>query len=194
MNNKFLFASVIFAAMVRGDSQPIAAEGQSSHLHQHPTTSESGAVSRHTAAPLPISVDGKVTPERIPDDLAYIHFISSVSIKSDALASEIGRRRAILRTAGLADHDAQAIIATLNGVREQLTEIDSQRKQITPAAATTLPGQIHARSLQLRRQDIMTAARQRVLAALSADGIRILHDHIQRRVKSRIVIYGDARP
>jgi hypothetical protein len=141
-----------------------------------------------------VAVSGAETPERIPDDLAYIHFISSVSIKKDAPQGDVRRRKAILAAAGLADYDAEALIRALDGVRERLNELDDERKQIRPEQLVETTGLVRAASLRMGRRALMDSARDRVLAALSADGFTALHEHVQRRVKPRIVIYGDPRP
>jgi hypothetical protein len=109
-------------------------------------------------------VNGADSPERVPDELAYIHFISSISIKADAPESEV-RRRMMLAEAGLADYDVEAVVKAVEGVRKQLTQLDDERRQITVEALQRFEGHALAASLRTRRESVLMDARNRVLAA-----------------------------
>ncbi len=173
-------------AMVRSDAKPVIAQATPVNTaHQHDT-----AKGFHS---IPIAVNGAETPEKIPDDIAYSHFVSVIAISSAATPAEVGRRRAILTTARLGQEDAKAIGNALAGVREQLAALDVERKQLTRETAGSVQSLAAAASIRSRQQTILREARYRVIGTISPDGARLLHEHIERRVKPRIVIYGDPR-
>ncbi|MGH9241448.1 MAG: hypothetical protein ACRD3G_25655 [Vicinamibacterales bacterium] len=173
-------------ALVRSDGNQVTAQAGLDSAHQHEATSN--------FQPLPVAVDGAKTPEKIPDDVAYAHFLSVVALKSTPSRVELGRRKAILNSTGLHVSDAERIVTALAGVREQLAEVESQRKQVTHENFASIQSLALSASLRTRQQTILRDARYRVIGTLSSDGVRILQDHIERRVKPRIVIYGDPRP
>ena len=132
-------------------------------------------------------------PERISDEIAYAHFLSVAAIKSSPSPAEIARRKAMLAIVGLAEHDTNALITSLTSVREQLADVDNQRKQLPRDGVASVQSLALSATLRARQETIMREARYRVTASLSPDGVRKLHDHVQRRVKSRIKVYGDPR-
>jgi hypothetical protein len=142
---------------------------------------------------LPLAIDGAKTPELISDDIAYAHFLSVVAIKSVPSPVEAGRRKTILATVGLADQDSNALITSLTGVREQLADVDNQRKQLPRNGVATSQSLALSAAIRAQQETIMREARFRVNANLSSDGLQKLHEHVQRRVKPRIKVYGDPR-
>lgn len=185
---KGILIIAVFAILptVRSDGRQVSAQTTPDSSHQHGSAA--------AVQPLPVAVDGAKTPERIPDEIAYAHFLSVLALTSAPSRAELGRRKAILNSTGLDASDAQRIVTALSGVREQLTEVESQRKQITHDNFADVQSLALSASLRSRQQTILRDARYRVIGTLSADGMSILHEHIQRRVKPRIVIYGDPRP
>jgi hypothetical protein len=159
-------------------------------LGQH----EGHAAGGTTIGSLPLAIDGAKTPELISDDIAYAHFLSVVAIQSSPSRVETSRRKAILDTLGLAEDDAKALITSLTGVREQLADVDNQRKQLPRDGVASVQSLALSATLRARQETIIRDARYRVTANLSADGVQKVADHVQRRVKSRIKVYGDPRP
>ena len=117
-----------------------------------------------------------------------------MALKSAPTEKELGRRRVILRSTGLDATDSQRIITALAGVREQLAEVENQRKQVTLENFASVQSRALSASLRARQQTILRDAKFRVIGTLSPDGVQMLDEHIQRRVKPRVVIYGDPRP
>jgi len=54
---------------------------------------------------LSVAVNGADTPESIPDDLAYYHFIKATAMLDDAPENDRQRRDALLTRAGLSGQD-----------------------------------------------------------------------------------------
>jgi hypothetical protein len=189
MRRMVVILLVLFGILagVQSDTVPAAAQiPLADAAHHHDANS--------ATASLPIAVDGSKTPERIPDELAYAHFLSVLAIKSAASPNEIGRRKAILAATGLANYDVDAAIKALQGVREQLDVLNSQRAQLTRDKVGDLNSRVLLASIRTQQETILRDAHNRVIGALSPDGIGILFDHVQRRVKPKITIYGHPQP
>jgi hypothetical protein len=135
---------------------------------------------------LPIAVNGAATPERIPDWMAYRHFISMNALARDAAPAAQTRRDERLVRAGLSLHDRLALVRALTGKREALDEIAHRRAQVTQ---NTPEANAHRRAMGLEEKRLYDAASQDVLAALSSQGAGQLARHIQD-MKKHIVVRG----
>jgi hypothetical protein len=137
---------------------------------------------------LAVVVSGATTPDLIPDDLAYAHFISGLAIPEKPSPQDIGLRDALLSPVGLSTQDTAAFIGALRGVRTQLDFLarETQRLSATPEVS-------HARliDLKLHRTRALSEAHSRVLRTLSRDGRQRLAAFIKAEVKPRITVYGD---
>jgi hypothetical protein len=156
-----------------------AAPSQLGHVHS-PQSSVVGTPRTRPAA-LPIIVDGGTTPEAIPDELAYHHFIMAIAIPDNPSLVEVSRRNGLLDAVGLSKSDNASLIGALAHVREGLNTVSAMRAQspIDPAA------------LKLKEDGIILTARERIWASVTADGFERLTNHIRGHVKTRIKIYGD---
>lgn len=164
-----------------------------SHDHRLLGQHEGHTAGGTTVGSLRLAIDGAKTPELISDDIAYAHFLSVVAIPSSPTRIETARRKAILDTLGLAEDDVKVLIASLTGVREQLADVENQRKQLPRDGVASVQSLALSATLRTRQETIMRDARYRVTANLSADGVQKLADHVRGRVKSRIKVYGDPR-
>ena len=127
----------------------------------------------------------------IPDDLAYAQFLSALSIKADAPPIEVRRRKFMLTSAGLADSDQAVVIAALRGVREELLNIAVERQtRLLPSLRGTVQGAAISRSLTMREQSAIDAARTRLTGTVSAEGFEAFDKYVREHVKRKIVIYG----
>ncbi len=139
---------------------------------------------------LSIVVDGSKTPELIPDDLAYRHFILAIAEPRSPTVEETKRRETRLIPIGLSASDYDLCISALAGLREKLDMIEAGRRE---ALADTTEHR-DSTLLTLKGQENMAITAVRVaLRRLSPDGQSRLDGYIRARVKQRIVLLGDAR-
>jgi hypothetical protein len=142
--------------------------------------------SRHTTS-LPVAVDGAISPERIPDRLAYRHFVMSVALADDATTEEVAARDAALDHVGLSDDQRGMLISVLRGVGDELNGVAEGRRSVAAALQSSGP------SLDvLRRQqdEILDNARLQLRSILNADSVAAIDTHIRQHVKRRIIVYG----
>jgi hypothetical protein len=118
-----------------------------------------------------IVVDGKKTPEDIPDALAYKHLLSATSVRRNASFTDLHVQRLQLDRIGLSDQDRRAYLATVQSLRRQL----------------------EARASSVIEQQLIADAIQRLRDQLSPDGFQRLDDYVRNRVKPRITIFASER-
>ena len=133
---------------------------------------------------LPVAVDGAKTPERIPDGLAYAHFLSAIAEHEQASPGRLQRRSSMIARVGLSTTDATALVAALTGVRAQLDMIQAGR------SSSARPTSTAQASLQAHEEVVLAHARERAYRALSPAGVVRLDRFVREHVKIRIVIYG----
>ena len=148
---------------------------QHSHVH-HPDALGS----------LPLAIDGAKVPERIPDALAYAHFLSAVAEHERASADRLRRRSSMIARVGLSTSDATALVVALTSVREQLDLIHAGRSSAERPTSATLA------SLQAQEESVLADARERAQRALSPIGLERLDRFVREQVKPRIKVYGAA--
>src|SRR5262245_38830876 len=85
---------------------------------------------------LPLLVDGAQTPDLVPDDVAYRHFILLTAVSATATANDVARRDAFLARVGLSPADRTAYLGTLSQVKDQLADIEAQQRSDTADEAT----------------------------------------------------------
>jgi len=149
---------------------PLSFNGQSANTAQV----------NHTAhdPTLPMAVDGAQTPDVIPDDLAYRHFIMAAAENQNASVEEISRRDALLSRVGLSKEDHDYFIIALTNLREQLDEIDRARTELATGSSTS---ESALDQLRLQQNQILDDARIRLLNSLSLEGATRLGMHIRVR-------------
>jgi hypothetical protein len=133
---------------------------------------------------LVVQVDGSVNPERIPDDLAWRHFLCAVASHPSPTAFESKLQKAQLTPLGLAASDSQLLTIELG---RMLTQIDP----IQASMETTNPGDSAAlAALKQQREALVAQTIVKVNSILSPDGLSRLRTYIANTVKRNIVIYG----
>jgi hypothetical protein len=137
---------------------------------------------------LPILVDGAITPNQIPDALAYRHFFTAIAAHPFPSQEEAARQSAQLSKLGLSPEDRQVLIVGLASFRTQLDQIESARANVAPGA--TAPAQLSA--LENQTNALVSTTVQGVRKALTAPGQSSLDNYLKTRVKSHIRIYGGA--
>lgn len=133
---------------------------------------------------LPLAVDGRKNPERIPDRIAYYHFIQSNAESATPAQTEISRRNIRLAGINLSEDDQRLVVGLLRGIKDELKQAQALAK-----GASSSPERAHA--AKVRRDEILSRVRMRVQTELSTDGVSRLDAFIQKHVKPSIRIYGD---
>lgn len=117
-----------------------------------------------------VVVDGGQTPERIPDALAYRHFLSATSLRPNASLNERHVQRLLLERVGFSERDHRTYLATVEWLRERLGD--------------TAP--------TLVVQQNVNQARQRLSNQLTPEGFHRLDFHVKDHVKRHIKIYASS--
>jgi hypothetical protein len=151
-----------------------AIESIDGHLHHSQETPA------HQAEPhrLVLAVDGVLTPEAIPDDRAWAHFLGAMASQADPSAVP-----GALRAVGLSAADAAAFRAAVAPLGSELANLAAQRKAGGPAAP-----------LQQERDEAFARAHARVQLALTAAGAARLDTYVRTDVKRKIKIYSGRMP
>lgn len=152
-----------------------------------PRSGPGGARSQvgNSGTSLPLAVDGAKNPERIPDYLAFRHFLSVTAVSATAPEHERGVRDAALALVQLSAEDRTAYLSAIGTLRDELTSIEQRRR---------LAGHDDVRSLNDLRTEqgrLLDGRAARAMASLSTTGAERLRQHINGRVKSGIKIYGE---
>jgi hypothetical protein len=159
----------------------MASAASQSHVEhaQHPVT-------------LPVAVNGANAPEKIPDDLAYRHFLMALAIPDNATSYQLARRNAFLRPLRLSADDRAGLIGALRGVNEQLDAIaqDARARDGAPDANVISDATVILDRMRVKRTGVLDAARSNVSASMSAEGQLRLNSYVTTHVKSHIIIYG----
>lgn len=139
---------------------------------------------------LTVHVDGSRTPDRIPDDLAYEHFILAVSEHQSPSPIESRRREAQLNPIGLSSADHDAFLFALSGVREELDAIQTARDAVslTPGDSAA---EARLKSLLTDQKQLIARSRAGLKGAISVDGQAKLDVYIRSHVKKHIVLLGN---
>jgi hypothetical protein len=133
---------------------------------------------------LVVQVDGSVNPERIPDDLAWRHFLCAVASHSSPTAAESKLQKAQLIPLGLEASDSQLLTIELGRMQTQIDSIQSSMETTNPGDASSLS------ALKQQRDALVAQTIVKVNSILSADGLSRLRTYITNTVKRNIVIYG----
>jgi len=173
---------------------PPTSHGQSTLAGGHHLHLADGAAQKPmtvSASELPLLIDGAVTPEAIPDSLAYRHLLSSTTVPDGASDAQRRRQKLLLDRFGLAPVDRQAYLEVVKSLNEELVNIRDDRKAFeAPAAAITATGRHALGMARERERDAFEGARQRLRVVLTQDGAARLNAHVTTHVKSRVKVYG----
>jgi hypothetical protein len=182
--------STHLAGNARATSSTIAIAPQKSdasvRLNRKLLRAQSGIARSRSVRSLPIAVDGKKTPELIPDWLAYQQLIMVSATPTPASAEQIRVSEARLNAVGFSQQDHDAYIAALVNVREELEQVAADQRMWmvdTPTARA-----MH-KVLRDRRDQILEDARIRLQTSFTPDGRSRLNSFVQNQ-KRRITVYG----
>jgi hypothetical protein len=138
---------------------------------------------------LVVSVDGKKTPQLVPDAFAYKLYLKTLAMGDSPSVQERGKHQAILKTLRLSDTDLGEIAPVLTGLGRALDAIRAERRRID-ASGTAVQSATTLIELTNREDSALQSAVQDVLNNLSIDGRKRLDAHIQNRVKQHIVMFS----
>jgi len=151
--------------------------------HNHQPVVASGQIEA-----LPVAVDGAKNPERIPDAMAYRHFLRAIAIHVKPSQDELARQDMLIGRIGLSAGDRDALKSAMESVREQLDAINEERQRVSSG---TQPTPWSMAALRVQEQSLLDNSRVLVANSLSVDGAGRLDAHVQQHVKRSIVIYGN---
>jgi hypothetical protein len=134
-----------------------------------------------------VVIDGAVTPEKIPDTLAYQHFIRAMVAPDEPSLNRAKRREGLLSRVQLSARDRAAMVTALSGVESRLSAVVETRRRAARGPALT-PDAV--RALRDEEDGLVRDARALIKSRLTSQGAARLEAHIQEHVKRRIKIYG----
>lgn len=127
----------------------------------------------------------------VPDDLAYQHFLLAFSIPASAGALEQKRQDAQLESLGLNPDEKAGLRRELALFRSQWEELNQRWALAGSQAQVDVQSQILA-EVKKQRSSLSASAMARIRRFLTPESAEKLDRHIQTRVKSRIIIYGNS--
>ena len=145
-----------------------------------------GITAQQAQVHLQVVVDGSVTPDLIPDSLAYRHFFTAAAAHPFPDATEQARQAAHLSRIGLSAADRQVLIAGLTSFRTELDDFESARASVTPGPTTD--AQVSA--LETQADNLVATTLQALRQSLTVYGVNLLDQYVKTRVKAHIRIYG----
>ena len=159
-----------------------ASAAASTHTH------DAGAQAAYASnQPLPVVIDGAVTPEKIPDDLAYHHFINALGAPDHPTLKRAARQQGLLTKTGLSGRDKAALVGAVTSVQERLNAVRQHRQLVAHGAA--LPPE-DVKAIRGEEDDLVRLARDHIRGALTREGQSRLDAHIREHAKAHIKIYG----
>lgn len=135
---------------------------------------------------LQLLVDGAVTPNLIPDSLAYRHFFTAVAAHPFPDPTERARQAAQLSRIGLSSADLQVLIASLTVFRTQLDAFESARASVAPGPSAGAK----ITALESQANNLVTNTLESLRRSLTVSGATLLDQYVKARVKAHIHIYG----
>jgi len=143
----------------------------------------------HSAPDLPVLVDGAKTPDRIPDELAYAHFLTAVVVEENAPEEARNRQAALLLPLALEAGERELLGTMLGRLKLRLNETEASLRDAAGATQDPQTSRRIAAILEQRKQ-VIAAAVAEIRRSFSPAVVDRLDRHIQNRVKPKIVIYG----
>lgn len=138
----------------------------------------------------PPSVDGAKTPELVPDDVAYRHFIMAAAAPDNPTSEEASRRAGYVARLGLSADDRGRALSALRSVRDNLDALKREQALLTDNS----PESRAARMVIKNKKDaILKDAVTRLRSSVSAEGSNRVHTFVLEHVKRHVRIYGDAQ-
>lgn len=151
--------------------------------------------SHHESNP-PVKINGKFTPELVPLDVAYHHFLLSLSVPTKATADshpkDFGRREALLRRLNLEpENETRVLVEAQQFARSLEIIVASLETNAVDRSASSAVRE--SRFLQLRQQQqrVIQQSVQNLKSSLSGGARDAIDQYVRDVVRPRIVIYGN---
>jgi len=149
------------------------------HPSQHPS-----------GQPPPILVDGSLTPDAIPDRIAYEFFFTSIYAPPHANETERKNARALARLSGLDDAKVEWLLQSSIDLRQKLSLLDSQAAELKDRHWPYPGNEVLNRLdfLQKEKEAILDEVIGRLPRVFGVDGQQILSQRIME-IKKKIKVY-----
>ena len=180
-------SSIVLVGLGAADRGPVNAVSRTAHYEGHRSpvvvgvapmrqvrqgpSSQSGNIG-HSLAP---TIDGSITPDAIPDRVAYRHLIAAAAASNTSPQSAVARRDFILNQLGLSESDRLALLDSLDKVANRLSQ--ASRESNTSARV-------------IARNAILDEAQLQVQSVLTLDGVIRVQEYLRHHVKPRTKIFG----
>ena len=147
----------------------------------------------HVSSGLRVVVDGRTSPEEIPDLLAYSHFLLAAASNDGTTPVDVARRTSLLEPVQLAADDATAFDTVITDLRKQLDFIAGAVDRLSSEPRSV---DIDAKlvNFKLQRTRVLDEAMARLDTKLSKEGSDRLNAYVRTEFKKTIAIFGDSTP
>jgi len=187
MRTALIALAFLCAAVIIGIGPTKAVRNNSSTAH----SPLSSVTAQPTQDPIG-TIDGAITPESIPDDVAYALFFQFFSNRN---TSEKGRLQAYCTQTALATVKLDALLAAAEHYQSQVAPIDFEARAIrenVPGSSRTIED---LTNLQVRRHAVIMEAIASLPEFLGVEGAAAVRRHIDERIKLRVkVVPGPMMP
>jgi hypothetical protein len=126
-----------------------------------------------------------VTPESIPDTIAYRHFVIAAATTEVPSRRARDKREMMLADIGLNADDRVVFLNAVTGVRERIADIDKRIATASDVAAVS-----GSFALRDEKQALLDSISDRLRKGLSTGGRLLLQTYIDN-MKREIRIFGD---
>lgn len=139
---------------------------------------------------LKVSVDGRVSPREVPDEIAYRLYLKMLASPDASNELAARRRNAFIGRLHLSPEDRAAVNDSLAGLSGALGRLETERR--VSEKDSSVQGLARLHNLKSREQTELDTAANAMRGRLTIDGVDKLDSHIRDHVKTRVVIYDSA--
>jgi hypothetical protein len=181
-NRKAVNPALLLCALILARGAPAQQPpGTNGAGHHHAVVKSTGG--KQT---LPGGVDGSVTPQLIPDTVAYRMFFQLMSEPANATPHELARQRANLAPAKLSSADLAVVFQVLAGFRVNLLAIQQAFSNAWNAAGQSNAA-FDGTPFSNQRDELTQATVASLQAQLSPDGMTRLKAYVQAEKKNMTI-------
>ena len=127
-------------------------------------------------------IDGSVTPELIPDNIAFMAVLRAIAEPPSASLAKRKRMEAKLRAIGLKEEDIVAARPILTGFHDAMAQLDTDIGRLQASSGDTSVDELTEQYslLTARRSKIRDSVRHALQQELSSQGMTLLRLFIKR--------------
>ncbi|SRR6266851_3652320 len=192
MRKLFIFLGL---AVISTAAFVAAPKGNTEHSTSSITAPKDGTAQAATLLQDPPgTIDGAITPELIPDDVAYSLFFNFLAGRGTE--KEKNSLRAYMQQVQLGDIDLEALISTSQEYQNALNNIDTQQSALARANHQDLRGiETQLNELQQRRLVLLNEKVQSLPNRLGKTGAANIQRHVMEYIKRKVkIIPGPMTP